>query len=1117
MPEYNKFHNYADRLRFESTVDGTVPINRARKHYIIRERSLSYRIYPHFHPYVTALIRRLNEKSVAGLQAADTDYVKQDGKVVMLPNGKPKPVLYEEFFQPIYKPSELVNQPYPVKELDFSLSGAYSVYNWEMFYHVPLTLAIHLKKNGHFKEAMKWLKYIFDPTDDSDGPTPERFWKVKPFQTTDVKLVEDLMLNLSSGADKELQQQTINSIDAWRKSPFRPHLIARYRHSAYMLKAVMLYLDICIECGDALFRQDTDETISEAMQYYVLAASILGPRPQEVPKKGSVLPKTYANLRKDLDEFGNALVQMESDIPFNLVPHTTGTVDDNRLVNLRRMCSTLYFCIPRNDKLMSYWDTVADRLFKIRNSLNLRGIFRQLPLFDPPIDPALLAKATAAGLDVGAIISGTNQPLSLVRFQLVIQKAAEICEKVMALARDFLAAMEKEDNEALAVLRAQHEHSILKMVETVKYQQWQETLKNLEGLERSFVHASNRYKYYEQLLGVSLNDIKIPTLDAIKKEELKKMNFKSLEPELIPRDIPIDIANDPNKEGGGHKLNQRELTELERLRIARSTQEEAADKEKLGSYLGLIPDFTPDVKPIGLGIGVVFGGSFLSKAMSLMASFDRARADKLTYEAGNMAKLGSYARREQEWAYQSTLAAMDINQIYKQIRAAQIRESISEQEWYNHKEQIKFAAEIENFLSNEKEGKATQKAWYTWMKRELKGLYAQCFQFAFDMAKKAERVLQHEMGDPTLSYLQVNYLAGKEGLFAGEKLYLDIKRMELAYLELNQREYELTKNVSLLQVDPNALLELRTTGRCTVNLPEELFDMDGAGHYFRRIKSVAISIPCVTGPYTSVNCTLTLLKSTIRTKPLLDNGNYRRSEDGEDDRFNDYFGSLQSIVTSTGQNDSGMFELNLRDERYLPFEGSGVISQWQLELPADFRQFDYDTISDIILHIRYTAREGGKLLRDKAIQNLLSRIKEAEATGTVRLFSLRHDFPNVWAKFKTVAAGTWAVVKVTLKEEHYPYWSIGRLGSIKRIDVFAQTTENSIEIRPDPNVTGSSDLLELFLTNKNDKINLLKGTLTNVPIPSKPADSSHPENSTLTFYMKNTSVEDLLFTVTWGN
>ena len=38
--------------------------------------------------------------------------------------------------------------------------------------------------------------------------------------------------------------------------------------------------------------------------------------------------------------------------------------------------------------------------------------------------------------------------------------------------------------------------------------------------------------------------------------------------------------------------------------------------------------------------------------------------------------------------------------------------------------------------------------------------------------------------------------------------------MEMAYHDLNQREYELTKHVSLLQVDPLALVQLRATGTC---------------------------------------------------------------------------------------------------------------------------------------------------------------------------------------------------------------------------------------------------------------------------------------------------------------
>jgi hypothetical protein len=181
------------------------------------------------------------------------------------------------------------------------------------------------------------------------------------------------------------------------------------------------------------------------------------------------------------------------------------------------------------------------------------------------------------------------------------------------------------------------------------------------------------------------------------------------------------------------------------------------------------------------------------------------------------------------------------------------------------------------------------------------------------------------------------------------------------------------KHVSLLQLEPETLLELRNAGRCAIVLTEESFDMDEPGHYMRRIKSVAVSIPCVAGPYASLNCTLTQTKSSIRRSPLLRHGSYPR-EGAEDDRFSDQVGSSQSILTRSGENDPSLFEANLGDGRYLPFEGTGAVSEWELVLPAssstDGGQFDYETISDVILHLRYTAREGGTLLRDAAVSNL---------------------------------------------------------------------------------------------------------------------------------------------------
>src|SRR6185295_8570814 len=184
-------------------------------------------------------------------------------------------------------------------------------------------------------------------------------------------------------------------------------------------------------------------------------------------------------------------------------------------------------------------------------------------------------------------------------------------------------------------------------------------------------------------------------------------------------------------------------------------------------------------------------------------------------------------------------------------------------------------------------------------------------------------------------------------------------------------------------------------GECFVSLPEALFDIDYNGHYMRRIKSVGITVPCVAGPYSGINCTLTLQSSSIRHSNALLGGKYGRQNG--DSRFVDNVGAVQSIVTSGAQNDSGMFETNLRDERYLPFEGQGAISTWHIEMPQSFKSFDYNTISDVVLHVRYTSRDGSAQLKFQADQELQAALNDfirfEGARGLMQMFSLRNEFP----------------------------------------------------------------------------------------------------------------------------
>ena len=101
-------------------------------------------------------------------------------------------------------------------------------------------------------------------------------------------------------------------------------------------------------------------------------------------------------------------------------------------------------------------------------------------------------------------------------------------------------------------------------------------------------------------------------------------------------------------------------------------------------------------------------------------------------------------------------------------------------------------------------------------------------------------------------------------------------------MDQNKREYEISRSISLVLLDPLALITLKETGQCIVSLPEAFFDMDYPGHYMRRIKSVSLTIPCVTGPYTSVNCTLTLVQSKIRWNSSSAVGKYPENPVGSD-------------------------------------------------------------------------------------------------------------------------------------------------------------------------------------------------------------------------------------------
>ena len=93
-----------------------------------------------------------------------------------------------------------------------------------------------------------------------------------------------------------------------------------------------------------------------------------------------------------------------------------------------------------------------------------------------------------------------------------------------------------------------------------------------------------------------------------------------------------------------------------------------------------------------------------------------------------------------------------------------------------------------------------------------------------------------------------------------------------------------------------------------------------------------------------------------------------------------------------------VFDFNFRDDRYLPFEGAGAISQWRLELPSRVRLLDYNSISDVIIHLSYTAKDS-VMFRTTVEDEMVDALTTfATDQGLYRLLSLKHEFPNAYSR-----------------------------------------------------------------------------------------------------------------------
>ena len=633
---------------------------------------LQYDFYPFYHPYTALFLRELKRSGLDGLLNRRIQIAPQ----TYYPGNNHRFVDYHPAAPAEAHPSAATDV------VDFDNGGAYSTYNWEIFFHAPLMVATKLTQNQRFEEALRWFHFIFDPTNTDAIAAPQRFWVTRPFfeQNSDDyrrQRIENLLQDIGANLDQ---------LRAWKNDPFKPHLIARYRPVAYQKTVVMKYIDNLIAWGDQLFRRDTIESINEATTLYLLAWEILGPRPISVPNVARA-DRSYNELTADgaLDPFGNQKVEILME---NLTDSPVQVIRTNDGAEPLPVLEVSYFGIPQNDELLGYWDIVADRLFKIRHCMNIRGIVRQLPLFEPPIDPALLVQAAAAGVDLDTVLSGLGAPSEPVPVTRADPEGRRVRPGGASPRRPpARRAVEKMDASELELLRASNETQLLEATLDVKQLQVTEAQHNQVALERSQETAQGQ--------GRLLREPRVHQRvggHRPRPERRVGAGPDGHRPRLRPR-----------RRAGVHpRLHHRRL----RVRRLAGRRRRAARRRQV------------------LQGRRVRGVDHRRRSPAPPTS---GPAWRPPWAATSGARTSGSSRG---------LAGHDVEQLQAQIEAAKVRVAIAEAELTDHELQIEQARGIEDYLRT----KYTNGQLYDWMLRQVSTVYFQSYQLAFDMAKRAEQV-----------------------------------------------------------------------------------------------------------------------------------------------------------------------------------------------------------------------------------------------------------------------------------------------------------------------------------------------------------------------------------------
>jgi hypothetical protein len=348
-------------------------------------------------------------------------------------------------------------------------------------------------------------------------------------------------------------------------------------------------------------------------------------------------------------------------------------------------------------------------------------------------------------------------------------------------------------------------------------------------------------------------------------------------------------------------------------------------------------------------------------------------------------------QRQQDWERQLRLAQQDVNIGSRQIALAHERRQVVGQERAISVLQANHATATADFLAR----KFTSAELYDWMSRILEATYRFFLQQATATAQLAASQLAFERQTIPPPFIQKDYWESpssspaaattggqapdRQGLTGSSRLLQDIFQLDQHAFETDRRRLQLSKTISLAQLAPAEFQRFRQTGIMRFDTTLAMFDRDFPGHFLRLMRRVRCTV-------------VALIPSVGGISATLSNGGISRVVVPRAGGFEvvELNRPPESVALSSPREATGVFDLSPQpQELLLPFEGIGVETAWELQLPRAANRFNFNTIADVLLGIEYTA-----LASPEYCQQVIDELDRGLSAD--RPLSFRHEFADQW-------------------------------------------------------------------------------------------------------------------------